>query len=343
MAEPFRVGITRGAELSGGRSLMAPESLALLERHGIVCDYFDVAGAEVQAAEVAGYDAIVLLGERFGERALAGNERLLGVARWGVGYDAVDLEACTAAHACVFITPQGVRRPVALAIITFLLALSHKLGHKDGLVRTGGWGRKFDYLGEMLTGRVLGSLGCGSIAREMFRLAAPLEMRHIAHDPYVAPAEVERLGVSMVDKETLLRESDYLSINCLLTPETYHSIGAAELGLMKPSAYLINTARGPIVDEAALIEALRAGRLRGAGLDVFEQEPLPPDSPLIAMENVWLAPHALAHTDEIVLGISTEDAEGLVRLAHGEVPGSVVNRAVLERPTFQAKLRAWHG
>jgi phosphoglycerate dehydrogenase-like enzyme len=174
----------------------------------------------------------------------------------------------------------------------------------------------------------------------MFRLAAPLEMRHIAHDPYVPEEVAAASGVRLVDKETLLREADVLCVNCALTPETRHSIGAAALALMKPSAYLINTARGPIVDEAALVAALGAGRLRGAGLDIFEQEPLPLHSPLLAMENVLLAPHALAWTDELVLGNSMGDAHGLVRLARGEVPDAVVNRDVLERPGFQRKLHA---
>lgn len=326
--------------LSGGRSLMAPESLAHLDAQGIAYDYVDLTGGEVQAARIAGYDAVVLLGERFGTQALNGNTRLVGVARWGVGYDAVDLGACTDGDVCVFITPRGVRRPVAMAIMTFLLALALKLRPKDALVRGGDWSRKTDYMGEMLTGKVLGSLGLGGIGRELFRLAAPLEMQRIAHDPFVTPADAAAAGIRLVDKETLLRESDVLCINCPLTPETRHSIGAAELALMKPSAYLINTARGPIVDQEALIAALQAGRLRGAGLDVFEQEPLPADSPLAAMENVWLAPHALAWTDELVLGLSNEDVEGLARLARGDVPNAVVNKEVLGRAGFRDKLRA---
>jgi phosphoglycerate dehydrogenase-like enzyme len=340
MAEPFRVGLTRGMRLPGGRSLMAPEALARLDEQGIVYDFFDATGGEVQADHIAGYDAIVVLGEHFGAPALQRNTRLVGLARWGVGYDAVDLTACTANDVCVFITPRGVRRPVALAILTFLLALALKLRPKDALVRSGKWGRKTDYMGEMLTGRVLGSLGLGGIGRELFRLAAPLEMRHLAHDPYVTPTDAAAVGVQLVDKETLLRASDVLCINCPLTPQTRHSIGAAELALMKPSAYLINTARGPIVDQDALIAALQSGQLRGAGLDVFEQEPLAIASPLVTMENVWLAPHALAWTDELVRGLSIEDAEGLIRLAHGELPDAVVNPEVLEREGFQDKLRA---
>jgi phosphoglycerate dehydrogenase-like enzyme len=335
MSTPFRVGLMRGLE----HGLMAPEAFALLDAQGIAHDYVDVAGGEVTAEHLVGYDAIVLLGERFGVPALRDNTRLVAVARWGVGYEAVDVEACTAHDVCVFLATNGVRRPVAVAILTFLLALALRLQAKDAMVRRADWSRKTEFMGEMLTGKVLGSLGLGSIARELFRLATPLEMRHIAHDPFVPETVAAASGVRLVDKETLLREADVLCINCPLTPQTRRSIGAAELALMKPSAYLINTARGPIVDEAALIAALSAGRLRGAGLDVFEREPLPADSPLLAMEQVLLAPHALAWTDEMVLGNSMDDARGLVRLARGEVPETVLNREVLQRPGFQRKLR----
>jgi phosphoglycerate dehydrogenase-like enzyme len=322
---------------------MAPQALVRLDECGIVYDYFDVEDGEVQATAIAGYDAIVLLDERFGPRALDAGTRLLGIARWGAGYDAIDLDACTGHDVCVFNTPGGVRRPVALSIMTFLLALAHKLHPKDAIVRHGDWRRATEYIGETLTGKSLGSLGLGNIGRELFRLAAPLEMRHIAHDPNVTPAAAEAVGVTLVTKEMLLRESDFLCINCPLTRETQHLIGAAELALMKPSAYLINTARGPIVDQDALIAALQNGRLRGAGLDVFEQEPLPLDSPLLALDNVWLTPHALAWTDELLLNISLEDAENLVRLSQGNPPQTIVNAAVIARAGFQDRLRALRG
>ncbi len=339
MAQSFRVGITSGFLHAGKENLLAQEAIDLLDRHGIVHEYFETASGELPAALIGSYDAVVLLGERIGPRSLAEYSRLLAIARWGVGYDAIDLAACTTHDVCVFITPEGVRRPVAIATLTLLLALTLKLRQKDALVRSGDWGQKADYLGEMLTGKVLGTLGLGRIGREVFRLAAPLGMRHIAHDPYLDPVLTEVDGVRLVDKATLLRETDVLCITCALTPETFHTIGQAELAMMKPSAYLINTARGPIVDEEALIAALRAGHLRGAGLDVFEQEPLSLDSPLLSLDNVWLAPHALGWTEELALGLAMEDAEGLVRLARGELPHAIVNTDVLERVGFQGKLR----
>jgi phosphoglycerate dehydrogenase-like enzyme len=339
MAQSFRVGITSGFLQAGKQNLLAREALDLLDRHAIDYQYFETTGGELPASLIAEYDAILLLGERIGPRSLAGPSRLLAIARWGVGYDAIDLAACTAHDVCVFITPEGVRRPVAMANLTLLLALTLKLRQKDALVRRGDWDHKADYLGEMLTGKVLGTLGLGRIGREFFRLAAPLGMHHIAHDPYVASSQMEVDGVRMVDKATLLREVDVLCITCALTPETHHAIGPAELALMKPSAYLINTARGPIVDQDALVAALRQGKLRGAGLDVFEREPLPLDSPLLELDNVWLAPHALAWTEELALSLAMEDAEGLLRLARGDLPETIVNREVVARAGFQARLR----
>jgi phosphoglycerate dehydrogenase-like enzyme len=339
MTRTFRVGITSGFLHAGKENLLARQAIDLLDRHGIVHEYFETTAGELPAALIVGYDAVVLLGERIGAQSLAEHSRLLAIARWGVGYDAIDLDACTAHDVCVFITPEGVRRPVAIATLTLLLALTLKLRQKDALVRGGDWGRKADYLGEMLTGKVLGTLGLGRIGRELFRLAMPLGMRHIAHDPYIDPAHQEVDGVRLVDKTTLLHETDVLCITCALTPETFHAVGSAELAQMKPAAYLINTARGPIVDEEALIAALRQGKLRGAGLDVFEQEPLPLDSPLLSLDNVWLAPHALAWTEELTQGVAMEDAEGLVSLARGELPRTIVNTEVIGRAGFQARLQ----
>jgi D-3-phosphoglycerate dehydrogenase len=339
MSGPIRVGLTAGFKPDIGPCFMAPEALAMLDEASIAYEFFPHVGDELAPASIAGYDAILLLGERVTARSFSGLSHLVAIGRWGVGYDALDLDACTAADVCVFITPLGVRRPMAQAIVTMLLALATRLREKDRLVREGGWSRKAAFMGERIAGRTLGSLGLGGIATEMFRLAAPLGMRHIACDPYRDPAYAAALGVELVGKERLLGESDFLCINVPLRDETRGSIGAAELAAMKPSSYLINTARGGIVDEVALAAALRGGRLCGAGLDVFEQEPLPLDSPLLALDNVWLAPHALGWTDELVSNLSAEDAAGLIRLAKGDLPEAIVNTDVLARPGFQRKLQ----
>ncbi len=234
------------------------------------------------------------------------------------------------------ITPDGVRRPMATAILTLILALSGRLLQKDRLTRSGGWDRKVDHMGMGLTGRVLGSIGCGNIGRELFTLARPLAMRHIAHDPYARPDPA--LGVELVDLETLFRTADFVVINCALTPETRHLVNAARLALMKPTAFLINTARGPIVDQAALAKALQAGWIDGAALDVFEREPVDPDDPLLTLDNVIVTPHALGWTDEWIHLTGRSALAGILDVADGREPPNVVNHEVLETQRFQDKL-----
>jgi phosphoglycerate dehydrogenase-like enzyme len=257
-----------------------------------------------------------------------------------VGYDNVDLDACTRNGVAVTITPDGVRRPMAGVAMTLILALSHRLLEKDRLTREGGWARKLDYMGYGVTGRTLGSIGLGNIARDMFHLAGPWDLRRLAHDPYVTPEQAAEIGVELVDLERLLRESDYIVVLCKLTPETHHLINRERLALMKPTAYLISIARGPIVDEAALYDSLRSGQIRGAGLDVFEQEPVDPGNPILQLDNVIVAPHALCWTDECARGNGAGVLSGILAVRRGIVPENIVNREVVESARFQEKLAA---
>src|SRR5262249_52278086 len=153
------------------------------------------------------------------------------------------------------------------------------------------WAERSKHMGVGLVGRTLGLLGVGLTGAETFRLAKPLDMAFIAHDPAADPNAIRSLDVRMVSLEQLFRESDVLAIACPLTPETYHLVNAERLALMKPTAFLINSARGAIVDQSALVDTLRAGRIAGAGLDVLEREPPDPDEPIFAFDNVVLAPH----------------------------------------------------
>ena len=190
-------------------------------------------------------------------------------------------------------------------------------------------------MGVGLVGRTLGSLGIGNIGAEVFRLARPLDMRFIAHDPFADKAVAAELGVELVGIEELFRRADVLSVSCPLTAETHHIVNAERLALMKPTAYLINTARGPIVDQKALTEALQARRIAGAGLDVLEQEPPDPDDPILGLDNVILAPHALCWTDQCFAGNGAADMRAVLEVQHGRVPRGVVNRAVLETEAWK--------
>jgi phosphoglycerate dehydrogenase-like enzyme len=252
------------------------------------------------------------------------------VARFGVGYDNVDVPACTRQGVLLTITPDGVRRPVAVAALTFILALAGRLLTKDRLTREGRWAEKLDYMGMGVAGRTLGVIGLGNIGREVFRMAAPLEMRHVGHDPYLDQAAAARHGIEWLPLEELLRQSDFVCVCCNLTKQTHHLINAPRLALMKPTAYLINVARGPIVDQRALTAALQERRIAGAGLDVFEQEPIDPADPLLKLDNVVLAPHALCWTDECFAGNGRSACQSILDVAAGHVPQHVVNREALK-------------
>ncbi len=291
-----------------------------------------------------GYDGIFALGLRITRRSVEGVRRTAIVARWGVGYDRIDVAALTEAGIALATTPEAVKRPVAEAILALIFAVSKNLLLQDRTVRGGGWRGDLPGLGADLAGSVLGSVGCGNIAREMFRMAAGLGFRRrIACDPYVAPETAAELGVELVPMETVFRESDYVAVNVPLNDETRGMIGAEHLRLMKPSAFFINTARGAVVREADLVRALEEGWIRGAGLDVFAEEPLPAGHPLTRLDNVVLAPHALAWTQGLVRDNGVEACRNLLAVARGEPPPGLVNREVLENPAFQAKLARYRG
>jgi phosphoglycerate dehydrogenase-like enzyme len=181
----------------------------------------------------------------------------------------------------------------------------------------------------------------GNIASEAIRLLRTFDVsRFLAFDPYISQERAAQAGAELVSLETLLRESDYVLVNCPLTPQTRGLVGKEQFAQMRQDAVLINTARGPIVDETALIEALSTKRIRGAALDVFEREPLGADSPLVAMDNVILSSHSIAWTEELFRDMGRIDCEGALAIYRGEVPNNVVNPQVLNRPGFLSKLQA---
>lgn len=336
---PFRIGITRDFLRADGTLGFGDIGLSLLEQPLIEHEFLSSDDAEIPRLVADAYDALLVLAPQITSRTVAGCQRLGLVARFGVGYDTVDVEACTQNSVMLTITPDGVRRPVAASALTFLLALAHKLPTKDRLTREGRWHEKLDHMGSGLSGRTLGVIGLGNTGRELFRLAAPLDMRHVGFDPYVTTDQAAACGVQWLPLDSLLSEADFVVVCCALTPQTRHLLDARRLGLLKPKAYLINVARGPIIDQAALTTILRERRIAGAALDVFEQEPIDSRDPLLELNNVILAPHAICWTDELFLGNGRSACQAILDFASGRVPQHVVNREVLERPTMQAKLR----
>lgn len=293
---------------------------------------------EITAAQRGDCDMIITGATRWTAPALAGNHRLIALLMMGVGYDHIDVEALTEADVMLCSAPDAVRRPMATTILTFLLALATRLLEKDALTREGRWTEQKNYNGDGLEGKTFGSIGVGNIGREFFKLALPFGMNHLACDPNVSQAAVDDVGVRIVDMDTVLTQSDYVNVSVPLSDATYHLIGESEFRKMKPSAYFINTARGRIVDEPALIRALNEGWIRGAGLDVFEREPVDPDNPLLQMSNVVVAPHSLCHTTECLSLAWSGRLRRADLISRGETPAEVVNREVLDKPDFKEKL-----
>lgn len=267
----------------------------------LLSEVADVAGPEEWRGELADADALLcLLTDRIDAAVLEGAPRLRIVANAVVGYEHVDVRACAARGIVVTNTPDVLTEATADLAWALILATVRRLPQAERSLRAGefhGWGF-WDYLGGDLTGGTLGIYGMGRIGRAVARRAGGFGMRVIYHSRTRLPAEEEaRLGAEPVSFDDLLARSDMLTLHAPLTVETRHAIGREALGRMKPGAFLVNTARGALVDEAALVEALRDGRLAGAGLDVYEREPeLAPG--LLELDNVLLLPHVGSATRE---------------------------------------------
>jgi D-3-phosphoglycerate dehydrogenase len=339
MAAKFRVGITRDILDSRGEPAVGRAALAILdEAPDVEWEYLPIVVGEIGAEHAARYDALYVNMARTPAAAVARPDcRLRIVARHGVGYDSVDVPAMTRAGILVTNTPWPMPRPVATIALTFILALAGKLMQKDRLTRSGRWHERMDHMGMGLTGRTLGVVGAGRIGKELLRMARAFDMTLLAADPYVNAVELAYLGARKVDLPTLLRDADFVVTIPLLDDGTRHLMSAPQFALMKRSAYFINVSRGPVVDEPALIAALQSGRIAGAALDVFEQEPVDPANPLLAMDNVIVTPHSLCWTDECFHNMATTGLTSIVDALAGRVPEFVVNREVLTHP----RVKGW--
>lgn len=334
----FRVGITRDFLGPDGTCDLDDIAGPLFDQAGLHWEYISENTPILEAAQVQDYDALLVLGAGITAETFTDADKLAVIARFGVGYDKVDVNACTENGVLLTIAPDGVRRPVATSIMTFVLSLSHQLLIKDRLTREGGWRNTQNYRGMGLAGRTLGLVGMGNIGKEAFKLAKPFGMRHITYDPYVAPADAAEVDVEPVDLDTLMQTADFVCVCCPLNEETRGLIDARRIGLMKPTAYLINTARGPIVDQKALTEALQHRRIQGAGLDVFEQEPISDDDPLLNLDNVIVTPHSICWTDECFEGNAKSACTSIINVASGKIPSYIVNREVIDSLKLQQKL-----
>ena len=335
MAEPFKVGVTSDILDARGQPVCGPEPLRALDAApGLTWEWLPQGIREITAKQAAAFDALYINSPRVPAAAVAASApRLKVVSRHGVGYDSVDVAAMTRAGVLVCNTPNAVTRPVATMAISLMLGLAHHLLAKDRITRQGRWSDRVEYMGMGLTGRTLGVVGAGGIGRELLRMARVFDLKLLAADPYVDELDIAYAGARKLPLERVMAESDFVVVTCLLNDETRHLINARTLALMKPGAYLINVARGPVVDEAALYEALKARRIAGAALDVFEEEPTPKSNPILALDNVIVAPHSLAWTDELFRNIASTAIGAILAVHRGERPRFVVNAAqVLGHP-----------
>jgi D-3-phosphoglycerate dehydrogenase len=337
----FKVGVTSDILDAKGEPVFGREPLEALKVPGLEWEWLPKGIREITAEHAAKYDALYVNSPRVPAAAVAGKDlRLKVISRHGVGYDSVEVPAMSAAGVLVCNTPNAVPRPVATMALTFVLALAHKLFAKDRMTRAGRWNDRVEHMGMGLTGRTLGVVGAGRIGKELLRMARVFDLKLIAADPYAEALELAYIGARRVPLEELMAAADFVVVTALLNEETRHLVNAAQLARMKPTAYLINVARGPVVDEKALYEALASGKIAGAGLDVFEEEPTPASNPILKLDNVIVTPHALCWTDEL-FGNIARTAVGAVLAVHaGRRPQFVVDPGALSHPRVKAWLRA---
>lgn len=309
------------------RELLAQSDLDL------TAEFLQTREPDEVAQQAADADAIVMSWARMTRAVIESLHRCVIISRYGIGIDMVDLDAATDHGILVCNTARYCIDEVSSQAITFLLMLNRQILPQIDRLRSGGWSVKDLAAPRRLAGQRLGLIGLGNIGRAMATKARGLGLDSVAFDPYLTQEHAIVDGVPLVSLHELLATSDFVSIHCPLNRSTRHLIGERELALMKPTAFLINCARGAIVDQLALITALARHQIAGAGLDVVDPEPLPIDDPLRHLDNVLLTPHTAHWSIEAGIECRRTAVENVVTALHGQVPPDLVNRTVLERGT----------
>jgi D-3-phosphoglycerate dehydrogenase len=306
-----------------------PDGLDLLRQSADVTVLSSPDPAAVRAA-LEDADGVIVRLTRLGAEEITAAPRLRVIGRHGVGVDNVDLVAATRRRIPVVYTPGVNAVSVAEHALALLLAVARHLVAYDRAVRSGRWEARDDLWGIELAGRTAGVVGMGAVGREVALRCRALGMRVLGYDPYVAgmPEGVERVQTL----SDLLAQVDVVTLHVPLTSQTRHLVGRRELALLRPGAVLVNTSRGEVVDEEALAEALAAGWLAGAGLDVFSVEPPPPGHPLLRSPRTVLTPHAASHTAEALRRMAVVVAEQVLAVLAGQRPPHVANPEVYENP-----------
>ena len=314
---------------------IAREAIGMMERAGLKVDVRSGVTTEDLLQVIGDYDALVVRSKpRVTREVIERAERLKIIGRAGVGVDNIDVEAATQKGIVVVNAPGGNTVSTAEHTLAMMLAVARKIPQADRSVKEGKWERK-KYMGAELRGKTLGIVGLGRIGFEVAKRAKGFEMNVIAFDPYISEARAREAGVKLVSLEELLRNSDFITIHVPKTKETENLISWREFEIIKDGAYLINCARGGIVDEEALYEALVNGKLSGAALDVYEMEPPSPDNPLLKLDNVITTPHIGASTREAQISVGLIIAEDIINMAKGLPVKNAVNLPSLEPAEFE--------
>ncbi len=303
---------------------IAPEGIEILKQVAEV-DVKTGLSKDELAAIIGDYDALAVRSETkvTGEIiARAGKLKIIG--RAGVGVDNIDVEAATNRGILVVNSPEGNTLAAAELTVAMLLALARNIPQADEAMRAGRWDRKI-YMGSEVYGKTLGVIGLGKIGREVVSRMQAFGMSVLGFDPYLKPEQADALGITLVDLDTLYKESDYISVHTPKTKETTGMINAEKLALMKPTVRLINCARGGIIDEAALADAAKAGKIGGAAIDVYTTEPVPADNPLLNIPNIITTPHLGASTEEAQVNVAIDIAEQIVEVLAGKPARAAVN------------------
>jgi len=318
---------------------MTAEAMKALEAVGDLL-WADAQSEDTFLTELSGARVVISEYVRITPRVLDASTDLRGVMVWGAGYDHVDVDAASERGIFVANTSGSNAESVAEQAFACILALSRRLLRANAFVEGGGWTGLAEaslppgLVGNDLAGKTLGIIGLGHIGRRVARIAHGFNMHVLACDPYVPTDAAKRAGVDLVPLNTVLEDADYVTLHTVLSAETRGLIGARELALMKPTAYLINTSRGTVVDQRALLEALDGRRIAGAALDVFNEEPLSTDSPLLHRDNVIVTPHYAGNSKEALEATAMRVSEEVARMVRGDPPVSLVNRQRLEELGF---------
>jgi D-3-phosphoglycerate dehydrogenase len=303
-----------------------PQERAILEAIGAEVVWANLRTEDDLIASLAGADVLLTQYAPLTARVIDALDRCRGIVRYGVGFDTVDVPAATRRGIYVCNVPDYGTDEVSDHAITLLLTMARKVIQLAQGVQNGVWSLEPIKPVWRLRSRTLGIVGLGRIGAMTAAKAQAFGIRVIAHDPLRPMAYFAERNVGRVELDDLLREADYVSVHAPLSDDTRHLIGERALGLMKPTALLVNTARGGLVDGEALAQALRSGQIAGAAIDVAETEPIPRDSPLLGLENCIITPHAAWYSDESSAALQRLAAEEAVRLLRGEPPRCPVNR-----------------